>query len=149
MSEKPQENKEKITGGCFCGAVKYTLNGAMMWPGVCHCAVCRKMSGADGGAWFGARRRDLEVSGEMMFVEYTADSGNRVRRGRCAKCAAPVYNMNSMSENVVIVAAGSLDSPDAFVPRMRLYVSSAPQWTMQCAAGRLEMTQFDKMARDG
>ena len=119
---------EKVTGGCLCGAVRYEFDGKMMWPGLCHCAICRKMSGAAGGAWFGVLHDFCEISGPTAVYEYTADSGNHVTRAVCEKCRAPVYNKNSKMPDVMIIAAGSLDNPELFTPRMRFYAAGAPNW---------------------
>ena len=129
-NEAVQESEgRKTTGGCVCGAVRYSFSGKMMWPGICHCAMCRKMSGAAGGAWFGVLRDSCEIAGKTTFYEYTADSGNQISRGGCPSCGAPVYNQNSMMLDVAIIAAGSLDKPELFAPRMRIYTAAAPSWS--------------------
>ena len=133
---------ETIGGGCACGAVRYAFSGKMMWHGICHCAVCRKMSGAAFGAWFGVFRDNCETTGDIAFYEITADSGNIVRRGTCAICRSPVYNQNSKMPDVLIIAAGSLDRPELFAPRMRLYADNAPAW---CASDNDGMTRFPGM----
>ncbi|MGI9307397.1 MAG: GFA family protein [Gammaproteobacteria bacterium] len=135
MSEKTADSggaadskNAAVCGGCVCGAVRYQFTGKMMWPGICHCAICRKMGGAAGGAWFGVLRDCCEISGKTAIYEYTADSGNRVSRAVCEKCRAPVYNQNSMMSDVIVFAAGSLDKPELFAPRMRIYTAGAPAW---------------------
>lgn len=118
----------KIGGGCHCGAVRYSFSGRMMWPGHCHCSVCRKFSGGKGGSWFGVMDGDITVEGKLDHYEYTADSGNTIRRGTCAVCGAPMFNRNSAMPDVWVVAAGSLDDPGLFRPRMDIYAASAPHW---------------------
>lgn len=120
--------EKAITGGCHCGAVRYSFTGKMMWPGNCHCSVCRRFSGGKGGSWFGVMADGLTVDGEVAYHEYRADSGNTIRRGRCAVCGAPVCNRNSAMPDVVVIAAGSLDDPGVFAPRMEIYAGSAPPW---------------------
>src|SRR5262249_61300023 len=34
------------SGGCVCGAVRYTVRGEPFHVGRCHCADCRKRSGS-------------------------------------------------------------------------------------------------------
>ncbi|MGI9297575.1 MAG: GFA family protein [Gammaproteobacteria bacterium] len=119
---------EKSGGGCLCGAVRYAFSGEIMFAGVCHCAVCRKMSGGVGGAWFGVSRDSCEISGKTNVYEYAADSGNTIRRAVCAECFAPVYNRNSMMPDMLVFAAGSLDDPALFAPQMRIYTAAAPSW---------------------
>lgn len=136
---------KNITGGCACGAVRYTFSGKMMWPGICHCRVCQKIGGAGGGAWFGVLRDSCEFSGKIAFYQYTADSGNQISRGACEKCRSPVYNQNSMMPDVAVIAAGSLDSPELFVPRMRIYTDSAPDWVEAASTGTIPLPEFPGM----
>ena len=37
--------KKPITGGCFCGAIRWEADGVFD-AGYCHCSVCRRISGA-------------------------------------------------------------------------------------------------------
>ena len=34
-----------LTGGCLCGAVRYTINAPISALRVCHCTHCQKTSG--------------------------------------------------------------------------------------------------------
>jgi hypothetical protein len=36
---------EKHTGSCLCGAVRFSVDGALKPPDACHCTICRKTSG--------------------------------------------------------------------------------------------------------
>ncbi|WP_245287875.1 MULTISPECIES: GFA family protein [unclassified Bradyrhizobium] len=40
-----------LTGGCHCGAIRYEVNGDMMVHALCHCADCRRHSGAPMVGW--------------------------------------------------------------------------------------------------
>ena len=32
----------KLTGGCFCGGVRYTITAPAVDTHHCHCSICRK-----------------------------------------------------------------------------------------------------------
>ena len=119
---------DATTGRCYCGAVRYELRGKQMWPGLCHCDVCRRFSGGRAGSWFGCKEDEIDLKGELSYYRYTADSGNIVRRGTCAVCRTPVCNQNSCMPDVLVIAAGTLDAPSAFKPRMELFCGKAPEW---------------------
>jgi len=42
---------EMSEGGCLCGAVRYRMVGAPLSSAICHCASCRRASGAPTVAW--------------------------------------------------------------------------------------------------
>ncbi len=37
-------NQKSYKGGCFCGAVQFTVSGAPVAMGYCHCESCRRWS---------------------------------------------------------------------------------------------------------
>ena len=39
------------TGGCFCGAVRYRVEGPPLDAGYCHCRMCQRANGAPAVAW--------------------------------------------------------------------------------------------------
>ena len=42
---------DQFTGGCLCGEVRYEAVGEPMAIAYCHCASCRKHTGAPVVAW--------------------------------------------------------------------------------------------------
>ena len=41
----------KLTGECFCGEVKYEINGVLRDARSCHCSRCRKAFSAQASAY--------------------------------------------------------------------------------------------------
>lgn len=37
---------QTLTGGCLCGAVRYSISAPLKNVIACHCSHCRKISGA-------------------------------------------------------------------------------------------------------
>src|SRR4051812_41502088 len=67
-----------ITGGCLCGAVRYTLSEGPIIGRVCWCRTCQKL-GAGGPAVGAAfKTAALTVTGELRDYASIADSGNRM-----------------------------------------------------------------------
>ena len=137
----------EITGGCYCGAVRYRVeaDGTGNGAGFCHCNACRKFSGGAGSAVF-AVMEGAEVSGEVLTFEHKADSGNTVIRAACAKCRSPVYMANTMMEQMRVFHAGTLDDPAIFAPRMRIYCGIAAPWALP---EKEELPRFDAMPKKG
>jgi hypothetical protein len=47
-----------LTGGCFCGAIRYEVAGAPFHETNCHCSICRRTAGAAFVTWFSVRSAD-------------------------------------------------------------------------------------------
>jgi len=45
------ENEIPITGECFCGEVKYQVNGVLRDARSCHCSRCRKAFSSQASAY--------------------------------------------------------------------------------------------------
>jgi hypothetical protein len=130
-----------FSGGCLCGAVRYYCNSAPIASVHCQCADCRKNSGTGHGSKFGVPRSTLTLSGELKFYEASVQSGNVVRRGFCPNCGSPILAESSGHPDIVAIAAGSLDEPALFQPKIVLYASSAVPWDYIDP----QLPKFDKM----
>ena len=81
MSEPPLE------GGCLCGAVRYRIDAPPLWTAYCHCATCRRSTGAPVTMFVGARSESVRfTAGERAMYASSPD----VQRGFCARCGTPL-----------------------------------------------------------
>ena len=116
------------SGGCLCGAIRYTCHSEAMMPGHCQCTICRKLSGTAHASMFAIPEDAVELTGELKFYEFTADSGNQVRRGFCPNCGSPVYNTNKGIPGLAMIHASSLDDPEIFKPSLVVFSKSSVSW---------------------
>ncbi len=119
---------DQLTGGCHCGAVRYTLSSAPFWGGHCQCTNCQKFSGTAHASNLVAAKDDFEVSGNLTAYAYKADSGNDMVRYSCPTCATPIYGTSSGNPKGVVIRAGSLDDPAGFEAKGVLFTDSALAW---------------------
>ena len=71
------------TGGCLCGAVRYSVRGEPVHVGRCHCADCRKESGSAFTVYAQWPVEAFELSGDISSFD---------GRGFCPRCGSPVLN---------------------------------------------------------
>jgi len=121
--------KTPFSGGCACGAVRYTCCAEPLYMGNCHCRDCQR---ATGSAYFAAvivKASDFSLtSGEPVWYEKKADSGTIMRRGFCPSCGSPVLLMNGARPDFMVLHASSLDDPSWYQPQRDIYVASAQPW---------------------
>src|ERR1700752_2191842 len=46
-----EKERAMLTGGCFCGKVRYEISAAPVGSTVCHCVDCRRATGAPFVGW--------------------------------------------------------------------------------------------------
>ena len=95
------------TGSCLCGAVTFTVAGALPPGDACHCTQCRKQS----GHYFASTnvaRADLAVTGAEHLTWYHASP--KVRRGFCARCGSFLF-WDPLERDWTSIALGAVDGP--------------------------------------
>jgi hypothetical protein len=96
----------RATGGCLCGAVRYTVTGPLRDVIVCHCGRCRRTHG-HAAAYAACAQDDLAVHEQGALRWYEADER---ARGFCSVCGASLF-WRAEGDPTVSVAAGTLDPP--------------------------------------
>ena len=79
----------QLTGGCVCGAVRFTLPGNLPELEACHCPICRSWTG--GGPFLGhiVKSSDLSITGAQNITVYR--SSDWAERGFCKICGTNLF----------------------------------------------------------
>lgn len=101
----------KISGGCYCGNLRYEAEGEALMRGQCHCRECQYATGggpnyfmalpADGFRW---------VKGEAARFSRT-DVANAVTRVFCPRCGTHILTEAPGLPGAIILKVGSMDDP--------------------------------------
>ena len=117
-----------FSGGCACGAIRYTCSAEPLRSVNCHCRDCQR---ATGSAYYPEVLVPKEAvtltKGEPRYYEVKADSGTMLGRGFCAECGSPVMIIIG-DLPFCSIAVGSLDDPSWYRPDMDIFVSRAHSW---------------------
>ena len=104
---------EKITGGCQCGAVRYSTPSLHDNAHLCHCRMCQKAVGSFFAPLVGTSRTALTWTRGKPAV---FRSSEHVERGFCAACGTPLF-YNDLTRERINLTIGSLDHPDRVKPK--------------------------------
>jgi len=118
-----------LSGGCACGAIRYTCTAAPLFSLNCHCRDCQRESGSAFVPVLGVPKAAFVVSqGSPKYFELTADSGHATTRAFCGDCGSPLFGLPGSAPEMVTIRAGSLDDPSTFRPSQDIYTASAQPW---------------------
>lgn len=102
-----------LEGGCYCGALRYRVEGAPMRAGECLCRECQYHSGggpnflmvfaADGFSWTAGTPASFRRDPVRMGVT----------RDFCGACGTQILSRVDGRQDVII-KAGTLDDPSVF-----------------------------------
>jgi hypothetical protein len=118
-------NEPKYAGGCLCGALRYEITGEAANPCFCHCASCRRASGAPTVPWGTFARAALRITRGQLH-EYR--SSTEVWRGFCAHCGTSLTYRHEARATEIDVTLATLDDPATIAPRMHVWVSERLPW---------------------
>ncbi len=100
-----------MTGGCQCGAVRYSANIEGFDAYYCHCRMCQRASGGVAIAFKGIAPGDMTWESEPDWYHSSAIA----RRAFCAKCGTPMAFQYVDAEKLDLMI-GSFDDPSQFFP---------------------------------
>lgn len=119
---------QTFTGGCLCGAVRYSCSAEPAMAGHCHCEDCRRSSGSGHSSHLAVPDASVSLTGEVAAYVRPANSGNIVTRHFCPTCGAALFSTNSAMPGMMFLRASSLDDLEVFKPQMHVFVSRAASW---------------------
>jgi len=118
----------EMTGGCLCGAVRYSLSAEPLMCVTCHCKNCQRQAGTALSIIIGIPENAVSFSGELKTYNDTGDSGATVRRQFCPECGSPVFTRVDRPEGIMFVKAGTLDDTSNLKPAFHCYAKSKQAW---------------------
>lgn len=123
------DETQKTTGGCMCGAVRYEAVGETKFIGHCHCHSGRRHTGAPVVTWAAFDPEQVTFTkGERKFYE----SSPGVKRTFCADCGTPLScEMPSLympETHTIEFHISTLDYPDDYVPTLHFFHDERIAW---------------------
>lgn len=113
------ENITGRNGGCLCGAVRYSVSGALDNVVGCHCSQCRIQTGHFVAATR-IERAKIEITGEENLTDFKAS--DEATRSFCRICGSFLFWQMEDSANISILA-GSLDQPSGLTMTHHIFVA--------------------------
>ena len=118
-----------LTGGCLCGAIRYTIRQPISELRACRCKNCQKASGAGGSVNAAVPSSAFTLTkGTPKRYSAVADSGRILHRYFCADCGSPIYSHRNPNPGFVVVRAGSLDDSSGMKITGNIWTASARPW---------------------
>lgn len=109
-----------LTGGCFCGAIRYRATGNPVLQAQCHCRACTHVSGG-GPNYFMLMPPEGFTYTEGTPKSFTRpDSDRTVTRDFCGTCGTHLTTRRPGLREIVL-KVGTLDEPSGFSPRIAIF----------------------------
>jgi hypothetical protein len=110
----------KLEGGCYCGALRYEVEGEPMLQAQCHCRECQYITGGSPNTFIMMPAAGFKYTRGAPKQFTRSDLERPMTREFCAECGTHVVTRPPGLPGVV-VKVGSLDNPGLFTPQMAIY----------------------------
>ena len=130
----------KITGGCYCGTVRYEIDGEAQASLQCHCRECQYISGGFPAALMLFPLESFQLSSGEMKQFRRPDLEHPVTRHFCEICCTGVASETPNRPGSIVIKAGTFDDPSAFNPAVAIYTCDKQDYHHIPE----DMTSFDK-----
>jgi hypothetical protein len=118
-----------LTGGCLCGAIRYTVEAEIAELRACHCKDCQKASGAAGSVNAIVPSGAFRITkGTPRCFSVTADSGRTLNRYFCGDCGSPIYSQRPTTPELTSLRVGTLDDAGTMKITANIWTKSARPW---------------------
>ena len=119
-----------LTGGCLCGAIRYTIDAQVTGLRACHCKNCQKHSGTGGtvNAVVPTDKFRITQGTTKKYQDSATQSGRTLSRHFCAECGSSIYSQRNPDPGFVVVRAGSLDESSGMTITSDIWTATAPPW---------------------
>lgn len=115
----------QLTGGCFCGQVRYAVAGPLTAARSCHCSRCRKAFSGAGSAYAEVEPGAFSwTAGEAELVSYEAAPGWGLQF--CGKCGSTLCGTHG--GEIHGVTLGCVDGDPGVEIGMHIFVGSRAPW---------------------
>lgn len=119
--------KNKFSGSCLCGELKYEVQGSFESFYLCHCKHCQKDTGSAFAAnLFSSTAKLIWLTGEDKIKTFILPT-TRHTKNFCKECGSAVPSLQ-MEGKLVVVPAGSLNGELTLRPDAHIFCSSKAVW---------------------
>jgi hypothetical protein len=115
-----EHERPNHTGGCRCGAVRFEASAEPHHVSYCHCADCRRATGAPVAAYVGFMAGEVVIRGNGL----ARFENGPVTRRFCAVCGAPIAYTDARIGDRIYFMLGAMDQPALYHPTHHSYVRS-------------------------
>jgi len=124
------DNVNTHAGSCHCGRVQFRAAGAPKFVSACHCASCRRATGAAFSTWVGFASGCVEWSGESPYF-FASSVG--VKRGFCRSCGTPLTYQSDKWPGETHFPIGVFKDPSPFTPASDFLIEERLAWVTPVA----------------
>lgn len=118
-----------IEGGCYCGALRYRIEGEPVLKAMCFCRECQHVAGGGPAVLMAVPEAAHHYTKGTPAVFRRPDLAEPVAREFCSACGTHILSRSPRGPGMALVKVGSLDDPSLFgLPQAAIMMAEAHAW---------------------
>lgn len=118
---------QSVTGGCLCGAIKFTAKLPTKWCAHCHCSMCRREHGAGYVTWVGFDDQQVELTHSNNALSWY-ESSPGAERGFCSHCGSSLFFRSNSWAGELHIALGCINDAIDRQPQANVFFDRHVDW---------------------
>ena len=110
-----------VTGGCYCGEIRYEINGSQEAAFQCHCRECQYITGGNTNIVIVFAESNFNYTKGVASTFARTDLENPVARHFCGTCGTGIGSRSPSRPNSMIVKVGTLDNPENYQAQAAIF----------------------------
>jgi hypothetical protein len=119
----------RVSGSCFCGAIRFSVRLPTLFCGHCHCSMCRRSHGAGFVTWFAVPRDHFALDGGHSEIVRFASSDHGTR-SFCGRCGSSLFCESTRHPDQVDVVLANMSAPIDRLPQVHIYFDDRADWVV-------------------
>ena len=117
----------RVSGHCFCGSIRFEVDGPESFACLCYCESCQRAAGAPVVPWATYAKSTFKItSGAMCWRQ----SSPGATRGHCSDCGSTVTYENDKRPGEIDITLNSLVDPNGPTLRAHIWTEDKQSWTV-------------------
>ena len=110
-----------VTGGCYCGEIRFEVTGPQEAAFQCHCRECQYITGGNANIVVVFAETDFRYTKGVTTTFARSDLETPVTRHFCSGCGTAIGSRSPSRPNSMIVKVGTLDYPGDYQAKAAIF----------------------------
>lgn len=110
-----------ITGGCYCGELRYESTADIEFQMQCHCRECQYITGGNPNVIVAVPNDGFRFTKGEPKSFARSDLEKPVTRMFCGNCGTAIGTRSPARPDSMILKVGTLDDPSVFKPQVAIF----------------------------
>ena len=120
----------KLSGGCLCGSIRYTILQQPILAYTCNCRFCQKETGTAYRSALAILNENVELIGKdfSVYTYKSVEHGRELYKYFCPDCGTTISLKTERFPERQVIMIGTLDDPSQIELNTHMFAEEAFDW---------------------